>query len=66
MKGSKITAYRINLINPDSSGQITKITFRNFLLLPVVSLEPTLMATTHHPVQYTGLTASQLCAMQEG
>jgi hypothetical protein len=39
MKESEITAYRINLINLDSSGQITKITFRNFLLLPVVPLK---------------------------
>jgi hypothetical protein len=27
MEGSKITDYGINLINPNSSGQITKITF---------------------------------------
>jgi hypothetical protein len=35
----KITAYQINLINSDSSGQISEITFHNFLLLPAVSLE---------------------------
>ena len=48
MKGSKITAYQINLINSDSSGQISKITFHNFLLLPAVSLEP-LVLPLHYP-----------------